>query len=877
MLFNEKVLDVALSQIGLKMGWQSMSQQSMRILQSLIIKYIQAMGKSTMGYANNFNRCEAILSDTMLALQEMKMDYEDLQEYMRKFESEPFIKASIIPRYPCPPVRGYYRINFPTSDELASRPEHIEEWLPSLNFGEKATDVKSADSDVKMAELKGVEGADNSQTYLNQLNNGVTSDGVCNGEEKEGFRPENDHIYLSSVYIDAEGRVVGIGGREGVAPDSKLPPRDDYEERRLAEEEAKRRKREDEENERLKKKQKAEEDVNKLKLKIKENKTSVRGRKPGIGKKRANLVEKKDQLKKKSPQISIKFSNLRSDSPTARPSPSLSLSPSFTRDDTANSRLTFEEERNYDSCINAVVERSRKSDANKDNRDSDFELSINEDNIKCTKPKRFKRAGKIREKPGYDETIESVIKTAMDNGETNSFDNSFDQSSVFTNDDDHIDTGLSSREEATGVDAKEAAKILVSLSTSDEPSKKPKKSNSRKVPRTPSPSPPSPPASFFTTSAPSSQPFSKISTPFSPGSNLSKVGQYTPHIKSPTSTHQQAKSPSFIKSEPISTSPLDQTSFSGLPAAPNIPSFTSENNSDYKPTFKTLAAKKVLPPIDEELLLKREKREKKRRDKLKDKDKVREKDRERLKDKEKTNEANNKIDKESKKERKGKRSSEGSRNSDSLNTETSSKLLPLKVNTCRSPSADIPSPSSSTSSSKLVIKTPATPSLASGKDLKKSLKKKSKIMSVNTVTSDSIKTPKLNIKDRVKDRSKGKDDKKNKERNDKADASCVLITETVSKAEKGREKQEKQWICPVCCKEYDQSQNMIGCDGCDDWYHWACVGIKEDPPEEESWFCFRCIERQKAIENKVKKKSPSVSTSSNIETASVSEQKGKFL
>uniref|UniRef100_T1KAE1 PHD-type domain-containing protein n=2 Tax=Tetranychus urticae TaxID=32264 RepID=T1KAE1_TETUR len=47
---------------------------------------------------------------------------------------------------------------------------------------------------------------------------------------------------------------------------------------------------------------------------------------------------------------------------------------------------------------------------------------------------------------------------------------------------------------------------------------------------------------------------------------------------------------------------------------------------------------------------------------------------------------------------------------------------------------------------------------------------------------------------------------------------------------------------------------MIGCDGCDDWYHWTCVGIKEDPGEEESWFCVRCIQKQKAIETKVLKK-----------------------
>jgi len=34
----------------------------------------------------------------------------------------------------------------------------------------------------------------------------------------------------------------------------------------------------------------------------------------------------------------------------------------------------------------------------------------------------------------------------------------------------------------------------------------------------------------------------------------------------------------------------------------------------------------------------------------------------------------------------------------------------------------------------------------------------------------------------------------------------------------------KVWICPNCARQDDGSP-MIGCDTCDDWYHWLCVGI----------------------------------------------------
>ena len=37
-------------------------------------------------------------------------------------------------------------------------------------------------------------------------------------------------------------------------------------------------------------------------------------------------------------------------------------------------------------------------------------------------------------------------------------------------------------------------------------------------------------------------------------------------------------------------------------------------------------------------------------------------------------------------------------------------------------------------------------------------------------------------------------------------------------------------ICPICEDKNDpdedaQKNRMIGCDGCDKWYHWNCVGI----------------------------------------------------
>ncbi|XP_063164516.1 transcription initiation factor TFIID subunit 3 isoform X1 [Candoia aspera] len=76
-----------------------------------------------------------------------------------------------------------------------------------------------------------------------------------------------------------------------------------------------------------------------------------------------------------------------------------------------------------------------------------------------------------------------------------------------------------------------------------------------------------------------------------------------------------------------------------------------------------------------------------------------------------------------------------------------------------------------------------------------------------------------------------------------------VVTETVSNYVIRDEWGNKIWICPGCEKPDDGSP-MIGCDDCDDWYHWPCVGITTAPPEEMQWFCSRCASKKKDKKHK---------------------------
>ncbi|XP_055509407.1 transcription initiation factor TFIID subunit 3 [Leucoraja erinacea] len=79
-----------------------------------------------------------------------------------------------------------------------------------------------------------------------------------------------------------------------------------------------------------------------------------------------------------------------------------------------------------------------------------------------------------------------------------------------------------------------------------------------------------------------------------------------------------------------------------------------------------------------------------------------------------------------------------------------------------------------------------------------------------------------------------------------------VVTETVSTYVIRDEWGNQIWICPGCNKADDGSP-MIGCDDCDDWYHWPCVGISAAPPDEVQWFCPKCINKKKEKKHKRKK------------------------
>ena len=51
----------------------------------------------------------------------------------------------------------------------------------------------------------------------------------------------------------------------------------------------------------------------------------------------------------------------------------------------------------------------------------------------------------------------------------------------------------------------------------------------------------------------------------------------------------------------------------------------------------------------------------------------------------------------------------------------------------------------------------------------------------------------------------------------------------------------KKWICRNC-KTVTSKSRTVRCDGCLDWLHLRCVGLKS-PPKSEMWMCPDCQEQ----------------------------------
>lgn len=157
------------------------------------------------------------------------------------------------------------------------------------------------------------------------------------------------------------------------------------------------------------------------------------------------------------------------------------------------------------------------------------------------------------------------------------------------------------------------------------------------------------------------------------------------------------------------------------------------------------------------------------------------------------------------------------------------------------PTLTIDRPSSSASTGKLPPKLP-----------------KPSIQSANRPASQNSSTPKLfEVTSTVPQKPKKPTFSTLETLKQKTDASKQSLTKKErSKSEFGKNQQRNDtlWVCPNCSVAYiEGNDDMIGCDGCDQWFHFQCVGMLRPPNEKDDWFCKKCVDAKRK-KSKGKKK-----------------------
>lgn len=68
---------------------------------------------------------------------------------------------------------------------------------------------------------------------------------------------------------------------------------------------------------------------------------------------------------------------------------------------------------------------------------------------------------------------------------------------------------------------------------------------------------------------------------------------------------------------------------------------------------------------------------------------------------------------------------------------------------------------------------------------------------------------------------------------DEHDTFLITVVEEVDRL--------KQATCGYCICRQPYEGFMIGCDGCEDWYHGHCVGVSEEQANKvDKYLCLRC-------------------------------------
>lgn len=872
--YIESFVQMGIGQICHNIGWNAIGSMSLDILTEITGAYIKSLGRTSSRFANQAGRSHVTLSDVVLSFDQLHFDLNELQDYVTTVDPHPVgirpckVPASLRPsnRIPhCPPgkfpfhedtVIGYAVTESEDSDEEESedeeaepmetdekkednsmidpvtglvnaskkkgkkikekvrvpmkRSDYYESWMPpfpDLNVdNEKEDDHQKEDLNASLSQDE------------SSMTTSAVEDNLINGLKLSELEPS---LPLTSVYLNSQGQLIPVNGTVPVRADKSFPEYSDPESVSDSDDE------ESENNLSFQNKSVDDHGVGGLystegkslvdKITIKKTKKKETGFKRGQGGDKLNrLISKQTSNKsdkpKAGPVLSIKVSGLLSSTPTASPKlpgssePLIPLAPEVAEriDDTLDSVIASVMSVKQEPKVKRTPKdgkKPRESKAEKALREKEFvskEFVDDDDDDSSSDDDENGRTG-----------IMELLPPVLSNPTPSSIKSS---PSKVTEKKKCSDNSVDSFVRNTMRSPSRSSMSPDRMSHGSNSSSKRSKSNKKpSIKESPPKMPDTDAADLLLSFA--SNPVDDLSRPGRPDltapedSSPFNLGKILEKAKSQTSPQiNQVEAPVVA---PIRTLAMKKAVFT----SERRPQDTDSDLSDAEDVEKKSSKKKKVKDEDEE-------EEKKRARKEKKKKKKESKDRDREKKK-----------KDKKKDKKDR------------DVSTPDSAVVPKINIKLGSKSD-----------------------SKATDKKKELDKKTakKEKSETKAASCVLISETINVSKSVKKEPIKKDTEKKKVKEEDELKKGGRKSSVASNSGKGKKSKKddsiemdsamdedgKVWICPSC-KQPDDGSPMIGCDICEEWYHWVCVGIKVDP-EEDSWFCPKCTGHQKKVEQLVK-------------------------
>ena len=219
--YSEEALKIAIAQLAHNVGWHGIGSNSFEILIDVTARFMKQIAKTSSCVANQYNRTQVNFDDLRLAFNYLGISVNELEDYYKHVDAIPFVKGSLA-NYPVT-AKGVKRICYPDPTELKARAEFYEEWMPSIKLdteddsllNSKIAKDSQLDDSLNGAELTEEE---MDRRYLCSLKSQVGAD------EKIGGFTELSALVPNYIYLSDGGEALSFGGKGGKLPDSKFPP-----------------------------------------------------------------------------------------------------------------------------------------------------------------------------------------------------------------------------------------------------------------------------------------------------------------------------------------------------------------------------------------------------------------------------------------------------------------------------------------------------------------------------------------------------------------------------------------------------------------------------------------------------------------------------